>query len=161
MISLLYAELKYPELYEFTLHTNDGDAVDPKERRSCYQNELRRLGLQPAKKIEFSQLVADLLNHQLGDGSGLERYSDLSAIAHGSRLGVNSFVARNDKGAIEGLVARRDIVMNFTTEIVVSMSAPMDALITAFGDNARHRELFRAAKLRAVASIEAISGGSP
>ena len=161
VISLLYAELKYPELYEFTLHTNDGDAVDPKERRSCYQNELRRLGLQPAKKIEFSQLVADLLNHQLGDGSGLERYSDLSAIAHGSRLGVNSFVARNDKGAIEGLVARRDIVMNFTTEIVVSMSAPMDALITAFGDNARHRELFRAAKLRAVASIEAISGGSP
>jgi hypothetical protein len=33
VISLLHAELKYPELYKFVLHTNDGDAVDPKERR--------------------------------------------------------------------------------------------------------------------------------
>jgi hypothetical protein len=157
LISLLHAELKYPELYELVLHTNDGDPVDPKEKRIYYRNELKRLGLPAAVKIEFSQLVADLLNHHLDGESGLERYSDLSAIAHGLRLGVNSFVARNDEGAIERLIAPRDLVMNWATEIVVSMSAPMDALIEAFGEDTRHQELFRTAKLRAVAAIESIS----
>ena len=157
VISLLHAELKYPERYEFVLHTNDGDAVDPKEKRIYYRNELKRLGLPLAVKIEFSQLVADLLDHHLDGESGLERYSDLSAIAHGLRLGVNSFVARNDKGAIERLIAPRDLVMNWATEIVVSMSAPMDALIEAFGENTRHQELLRSAKRRAVAAIESIS----
>jgi hypothetical protein len=157
VISLLYAELRYPELYEFKLHTNDGEAVDPKERRVHYQNELKRLGLPPALKIEFSQLVADLLDKQLGDDGGLESYSDLSAIAHGSRLGVNSFMERSDNGTIEGLAAPRDIVMTFASEIVVCMSAPMDALITAFGDNARHKQLFLAAKLRAIALIETVA----
>jgi hypothetical protein len=111
-------------------------------------------------KIEFSQLVADLLDHHLEGESGLERYSDLSAIAHGLRLGVNSFVARNDTGAIEGLVAPRDLVMNWATEIVVGMSAPMDALVEAFGENRRHMELLRTAKRRAVAAIESIAGDS-
>jgi hypothetical protein len=72
-------------------------------------------------QIEFSRLVADLLNHHLQGERCLERYSDLSAIAHGLRLGANSFVPRNDKGAIKGLIAAQDLVVNWATKIVVSM----------------------------------------
>jgi len=69
-------------------------------------------------------------------------------------------MARSDVGTIEGLVAPRDLVMNFATKIIVSMSAPMDALIEAFGDSARHRQPFRTAKIRAVAAIESSTDGS-
>jgi len=56
VLSLLYAELKYPAMNEFTLHTNDGNAVDPKVQRIHFQNELKRLSLPPALKLNSPNL---------------------------------------------------------------------------------------------------------
>lgn len=152
-LSLLFSDLRYPATFGIPVATLDGDPIDPVGRRVFYASELARLELPPPIKIELSRLVADLLNSELDDGSGGRRYSDLSSIAHGHRLGVNTFVVRDEIGGIGGLVAPRDVVFEFAMELLAGISATMDAFIRVFGDNVRQADLFGAATGRAAHAL--------
>lgn len=152
-LSLLYSDLRHPALNNTPMASLDGDPFDPVERRFFYAAELERLGLPAPLKIELSRLTADLLDAEFEDGKGARRYSDLSAIAHGQRLGTNTFVIRDDTGGIGGLVAPREVVEIFATESLASISAATEAFIRVFGNQVRHMELFSAASDRAAVAM--------
>lgn len=160
-LSLLNSDLRHPAHLGLKIRTLDGEAIDPVARRAFYASELRRLQLPPAMKIELSDLVANLLNAGVDDHDGKERYSDLSAIAHGHRLGVNSFVVRDEIGGIGELLAPRDVVLNFAVELTIGISETMEALMHSFGDDVRRKERFESAQYRALRALSDADGAEP
>ena len=152
-LSLLYSDLRHPASLRIPIATLDGDPIDPVERRASFAAELTRLGLPAPLKIELSRLVADLLDSEFKDASGARRYSDLSAIAHGQRLGTNTFVVRDDIGGIGGFAAPREVVVEFAVQAFASMSATMGAFIRVFGNDARHVARLETATHRAAVAL--------
>lgn len=126
-LSVLYSDLRYPARYNETVLTRDGDPIDASARRAFYLEELARLGLSSPATIEIGQAVGGMLDAEFDDGAGKLRYSTLSSVAHGHRLGVNAFIVTDETGGVAALVAPRDIVIEFAVELMAAMSATMEA----------------------------------
>jgi hypothetical protein len=161
LISLLRSELRYPELFGEELSTRDGAAVDPTVKRAFYAAELERMGLPGAARIELGALVGAMLDSEFTDKKGAEVYSSMSASAHAHRLAINTFVVTHEKGEIAGLRVSRSTALELALYIISSVSAVMNPHIELFGNTQRHRQLFRAAELRAIQALNKLDADKP
>jgi len=155
-LSMLHSDLKYPARFGEMIQTKDGDVLDPRAKRQHYVKELARLGLPAAVSIELAQAVATMLDAEFKDGQGLMSYSALSAVAHGHRLGVNTYVVRDEAGGVGSLAAPRDSVVLFAVQLMAAMSATMDSFVEMFGSVPRQVDLVRVATSRAAKCLSAL-----
>ncbi|WIB33219.1 MULTISPECIES: hypothetical protein [unclassified Curtobacterium] len=157
VLSFLRSDLRYSELLEEPIWNRNGDPVDAAEQRRFYLAELTRLGLPAPSKIDLSDLVAGLLDAATGEDDGRLRYSALSSIAHGQRIGINTFVATNETGLIVGLRAPRNVVADMVGQLVATLHETTADLCRFFGDQPRHIDLLRASSQRAAAALDPLS----
>ena len=155
-ISLLRADLRYSELLNESVRTRDGDPVDPAAKRTFYADELKRLKLPAPARLNLAQMVADMLDAEMGNGEGLMRYSALSSIAHAHRLGINAFVTTTATGEIAGLAAPRPVVVDIAGELVAAIYGTTRAFVTFYGDQIRHTELLETAMRRAMVTLSPV-----
>jgi hypothetical protein len=159
VISLLRSDLRHSELLQEPVRTRDGDPVDPAEKRAFFADELKRLGLLAPAKVDLAQMVARMLDSEMGQGDGRMRYSTLSSIAHAHRLGINTFVTTSDEGEITGLAAPRPVVMNMVGELTAATYGTMRKFVTFYGEQTRHVELVETAMQRSIRILMPIMDG--
>lgn len=133
-ISLLYSDLRYPELLGEMLVSRDGDDVDPRERRRFYLSELGRLGLPQPLKIEITRLVEDLVSSDVSHQNGRRLYSLLSSVAHGHRAGINAFIQTSPDKKVLGLRSSLPTLTEFALQIVVTLLATTEAMAYWYGN---------------------------
>ncbi|WP_136710129.1 hypothetical protein [Agromyces sp. H66] len=150
VLSLLRSDLRYSELLDERIHTRDGDAVDPAERREFYSSELKRLGMPSPARIDLANMVSAMLDAEMDKSDGRMHYSALSSIAHAHRLGINTFITTGSDGDITGLAAPRPVVMDMVGHLVAATFGTTQAFVTFYGDQTRHVELLETAMQRAL-----------
>ncbi|MEV7757869.1 hypothetical protein AB0O16_07415 [Microbacterium sp. NPDC089180] len=116
-LSALYSELRYPLTLGEQIYLRDGRPTDAEESRAQYKDELERLGLGAPARFETSRITAEFLSAAFQDDCGRLTYSTLSSVAHGHRLGVNSFIFTDDSGGVAGLTNTRQIVLDLVSTL--------------------------------------------
>jgi hypothetical protein len=94
----------------------------------------------------------------MGPGDGLIRYSALSSVAHGHRLGINTFVTTTTTGEIAGLAAPRPVVVDIAGQLLAATYGTTRAFTAFYGDQTRHTELLETAMQRALRALSPIVG---
>jgi hypothetical protein len=150
VISLLRSDLRYSELLDEPIRTRDGDPVDPAAKREFYSQELKRLNMPAPPRIDLAGMVSAMLDAEMGNSEGRERYSALSAIAHAHRLGINTFITTGNDGDITGLAAPRPVVMDMVGQLVAATIGTTQAFVAFYGNQTRHVELLETAMQRAL-----------
>ena len=148
VISLLRSDLRHSEMLGETISTRNGVPVDPAERRTFYLRELQRLRLSGPAKVDLAQMVAVMLDSEMGQGDGRMRYSALSSIAHAHRIGINTFITTSSDGEVSGLAAPRPVVMNMVGELTAATYGTMRDFAAFYGNQTRHVELVETAMQR-------------
>lgn len=157
VISLLRSDLRFPEKLGETVRTRDGDLVDPVKKRAFYADELRRLRLPAPAPTDLALMVSTMLDTETEQSHGRMRYSALSSIAHGQRLGINTFIATTDNGQITGLAAPRPVVVDLVGQLVAALYGTSSRFIRFYGNQTRHVELLDAAMQRALRALEPVN----
>ncbi|WP_424467448.1 hypothetical protein [Pseudoclavibacter helvolus] len=152
-LCFLRSDLRYSELLNGTVHTRDGDPVDPAAKRAFYAAELTRLQLPPQVRTDISVMVAAMLDAEFGDDGGREYYSDLSSIAHAHRPGLNTFVTTDDEGKISGLSAPRAVVVELAVHLIGVIHGVGRQFIAFYGNQIRHVEHMETAVRRALRTV--------
>lgn len=155
-ISLLYADLRYPELHRETLLSRDGSDIDPAERRRYYLSELKRLGQPPPARIEISRLVDDLVSADIAHQSGTHLYSMMSSVAHGHRAAINAFIQTSPEREVLGLRSSLPTITEFALQIVVTLVETTDAMIRWYGDPEDECARLNTAASRIAARVSAL-----
>lgn len=133
-ISLLYGDLRYPEVHGEVLLSRDGADVDPRERRHFYLSELERLGLGRPLKIEITSLVDALVSLDVAHQADAHLYSLLSSVAHGHRASINAFIRTSDEKKVLGLSASLPVVTEVALQLVVTQLETAKAMAAWYGD---------------------------
>lgn len=155
-VSLLYADLRYPESHGEILHNRDGENIDPGTLRRYYSSELDRLGLPKPMKIEITRLVEELVSSDIAHQNGKQLYSLLSSVAHGHRASINAFVQTSDEKEVLGLRSSLPTVTEFTLQTVVALLATTDAVALWYGDPDDERARLDATRGRIGARISTL-----
>lgn len=155
-ISLLYADLKYPEMHEEKLLDRGGNDVDPSERRRYYAGELMRLGHQKPLKVEIVKLVESVVDSDISHQQGAVLYSLLSSVAHGHRSGINAFVDISPEQEVLGLEISLPVVTEFAVQLVTTMLFSADAMVQWYGNPQDESDRLDSARARITARIAAL-----
>lgn len=153
LMSLLHSDLKYPVKLGEELFTRGGKPVNPEAQRKFIESELARFGLGRPSNVDISRVVGDMLDSQFRDFLGRRLYSSLSAVAHGHRLGINTFIVTDHTGGVSGLAAPREVVLQYASMLVAAHAAVLQPFIELFGSRTRHLDLADSALRRAEATI--------
>jgi hypothetical protein len=156
-ISLLIAELYFPIKFDESMRTRGGAAVDAAEEREALEAELRRLGLPKPARIDFSAMVANMLDDVLDGGDGRDTYSTLSAVAHAQRYGLDPYIRTNERGYVVDLVAPRAVVFQQVFELMCVLVATAQSYVTFFGAGPETTIPLREAELRGMALLQALA----
>lgn len=160
-LSLLYTDLKFPEKYKEQLWTRAGAPVDPTEQRDVYKAQALEFGARKPVEVSYGKLVTSMLDQELQDEVGAQRYSDVSAVAHASRLALNTYLVIEETGHWEGLHPNRFAAYELVANMLAGISATMGPFIDLHGGNPGHRDRLEVAETRAAAAMVLMDEAGP
>jgi hypothetical protein len=99
-----------------------------------------------------------MLDEAFEDGEGRDVYSGPSAVAHGHRQGLNSFVITDARREVAGLAAPRAAVVHLAAVLMDAIDSGAWRFIAFFGTQPRYADPFGTAWQRAYRSLEPVTG---
>lgn len=156
VLSFLHDEMAHPQRLQEPLHTRNGDVSDAGTQRRLYADELTRLGLPKPSVPGPTKLTAALLDAATDTQEGALHYSALSSVAHGHRLGVNTFITTDASAAVVGLVAPRQFVVDIAATLIAVMFEHTDQYVRFYGQQPGHMDRLRHAVSQVAATFRPV-----